>query len=140
MTNTHATAAAYVTLLKLTANRAYHAPDPTSCQAGDAASQTAHGLRAHTVDCRFIDHYEAARAAADARLADRRRPRARLALTIPAGSSANLAQVVHRTLSDRITVVGSNPVINADFYIEGMELKATARTGHLTARWQVKEA
>ncbi len=140
VTNTHATATAYVTLLKLTANRAYQAPDPTSYRAEDAASQTAHGLRAHTVDCRFIDHYEAAKSAADARLSDRRRPRTQLVLAIPAGSGANLAQIVHRVLSDRITVVGDNPVLNADFYIEGMELQATARTGHLTARWHVQEA
>ena len=77
VTNTHATAAAYLTLLKLTANRAYQAPDPTSYQAENAASQAAHGLRAHTVDCRFIDHYGAARVAADARLAARRLPRTR---------------------------------------------------------------
>ena len=139
VTNTHATATAYVTLLKLTANRAYQSPDPTSYQAEDSASQTAHGLRAHTVECRFIDHYEAAKSAADARLADRRLPRTRLALTIPAGSSANLAQIVHRTLSDRIKVVSGNPVINADFYIEGMELKATAGAGQLIARWLLEE-
>ena len=138
VTNTHATAAAYLTLLKLTANRAYQAPDPTSYQAEDSASQTAHGLRAHTVECRFIDHYEAARASAEARLAARRRSRPRLALTIPAGSNANLAQMVHRVLSDRITVASANPVINADFYIEGMELKAAPRAGHLTARWHLQ--
>ena len=63
VTNTHATTTAYITLLKLTANRAYQAPDPTSYRAENAASQAAHGLRAHTVDCRFIDHYEAARVA-----------------------------------------------------------------------------
>ena len=139
VTNNHATATAYVTLLKLTANRAYQAPDPTSYQAEDAASQAAHGLRARTVECRFIDHYDAARVAADARLAHRRRPRARLALAIPAGSDANLAQVVQRVLSDRIKVISANPVLNADFFIEGMELKATAHTGEVTARWLLEE-
>ena len=137
--NTHATATAYLTLLKLTANRAYQSTDPTSYQAENAASQTSHGRRGNTVECRFIDHYDAAKAAADARLAAHRRPRTRLALSIPAGSNANLAQIVHRTLSDRITVVSSNPVINADFYIEGMELKAAARAAHLTARWLMEE-
>jgi len=109
----------------------------------------------HTRDlgsqCRFIhgdfmqvpeddDHYDAARVAADARLARRAAPRMRLALTIPGGSNVNLAQIVHRALSDRIRVVSGNPVVNADFFIEGMELKATARTGELTARWLVEEA
>ncbi len=140
VTNNHATAAAYITLLTLTANRAYQAPDPTSYQAESAASQAVHGLRTHTVDCRFIDHYEAARASAEARLSHRSRPRARLALTIPAGSNDNLAQIVQRSLSDRVAVASGNPVINADFFIEGMELKATARTGQLTARWLLQEA
>ncbi len=138
--NGHATAAAYLTLLKLNANRAYLAPDPTSYQAGNAASQAAHALRKTTVDCRFIDHYDAAKAAADARLAQRAVPRIRLALTIPGGPDVNLAQLVQRVLSDRIQVVSGNPVVNADFFIEGMELKATARTGELTARWLVEEA
>ena len=133
--NTHATATAYLTLLKLTANRAYQATDPTSYQAENAASQAAHGLRANTVECRFIDHYDAAKSAAAARLTARRLPHARLALAIPAGADANLAQIVHRTLSDRITIASGNPVINADFFIGGMELKAAARAGHLTARW-----
>lgn len=138
--NGHATATAYLTLLKLVANRAYQAPDSTSCQAEDAASQAAHGLRAGTVECRFIDHYEAARIAADARLAQRGLPRTHLALTIPGGADANLTQLVHRVLSDRVNVVSSSPVIDGDFFIEGMELKATARTGQLTARWLVEGA
>ena len=137
--NNHATATAYVTLLKLTANRAYQAPDPTSYQSGNAASQAAHGLRGTTVNCRFIDHYDAARAAADARLARRALPRTRLALTVPGGSEYNLAQIVHRVLSDRIRVISGDPVINADFFIEGMELKATARAGELIARWLLEE-
>ena len=136
--NGHATATAYLTLLRLMANRAYQATDPTSYQAESAASQTGHGLRGATVECRFIDHYDAVRVAADARLSARRLPRTRLALTIPGNAEANLAQIVHRALSDRIRVIGSNPVINADFFIEGMEVKATARTGEVTARWLVE--
>ena len=138
--NGHATATAYLTLLKLVANHAYLAPDPTSYQAGNAASQASHALRETTVNCRFIDHYDAAKVAADARLARRAVPRIRLALTIPGGSDDNLAQIVQRVLSDRIKVVSGNPVVNADFFIEGMELKATARTGELTARWLLEEA
>lgn len=137
--NGHATAAAYITMLKLVADRAYQAPDPTSYRAEDIASQAARGLRAHTVECRFIDHYDAARVAANARLAERRRPHNRLSLTIPGGTNDNLAQIAHRVLSDRITVVSSNPAINADFYIEGMELRAISRTGELTVGWLVEE-
>ena len=136
--NGHATATAYLTLLRLMANRAYQATDPTSYQAENAASQTGHGLRGRTVECRFIDHYDAARIAADARLSARRLPSTRLALTVPGNADTNLAQIVHRALSDRVRVIGSNPVINADFFIEGMEVKATARTGEVTARWLVE--
>ena len=139
VTNNHATAAAYLTLLRIIANRAYEAPDPTSYRAENGASQTTHGLRAAPVDCRFIDHYEAAKVAADARLSHRSWPHTQLTLTIPAGSNYNLAQVVHRVLSDRVRVVSDNPVVDSDFFVEGMELKAIARTGELTCRWLLEE-
>ncbi len=138
--NNHATATAYLTLLRLRAHRTHQAPEPTSLWADNAASQTAHGLRDSTVECRFIDHYEAARAGAQSRLARRGLPRPRLTLAIAAGSGDNLAQMVNRTLSDRVKVVSSNPTINGDFYIEGMELIANPRTGELTARWRVEGA
>lgn len=138
VTNGHATSTAYLTLLRLMADRAYQAPEPTSYRAEDAASQVSHGIRAGTVECRFIDNYEAARLGAEARLAERSNPRARLSLTIPNGGGANLRQIVHRVLSDRIRVVSSYPKIDGDFFIEGMELRAMARTGEVTARWLVK--
>ena len=138
--NGHATATAYVTLLRLRADRTYQALEPTSYRAEDAASQTGNGLREGTVECRFVDNYETARIGAEARLAERSNPRIRLLLTIPNGNGANLTQIVHRVLSDRIKVVGSNPNIDGDFFIAGMELKAVARTGQLVARWLVEEA
>ena len=138
--NGHATSTAYLTLLRLRADRAYQSPAPTSYRAENAASRTSHGLRAATVECRFIDNYEAARLGAEARLAERRNPKARLTLAIPNGSGANLTQIVHRVLSDRVRVVSSYPDIDGNFFIEGMELRAEARTGELTARWLVKGA
>ncbi len=138
--NGHASATAYVTYLRLRADRTYQALEPTSYRADDAASQAANGLREGTVECRFIDNYETARIGAEARLAERSNPRVRLLLTIPNGNGANLTQIVHRMLSDRIRVAGSNPHIAEDFFVEGMELKATARTGQLEARWLVVQA
>ena len=138
VTNGHATATAYLTLLRLMADRAYQAPEATSYRAEDAASQASHGIRAATVECRFIDNYEAARLGAEARLAEGKDSRTRLTLTLP-GGGANLRQIVHRTLSDRVKVVSSYPDIDGDFFIEGMELRAKARTGEVTARWLVRE-
>lgn len=51
-----------------------------------------------------------------------------------------MAQIVHRVLSDRVRVVCSNPVIDGDFFIEGMEVRAVARTGEVSARWVVEGA
>ena len=136
--NGHAADTAYVTRLRLRADRAYEALEPTSYRAEAAASQASYGRHEGAVACRFIDNYAAARTGAEARLVQRGNPRVRLALTIPNGSPANLAQLVHRTLGDRIRVVSGNPVVAGDFFIEGMELKVTARTGELTARWLVE--
>ena len=136
--NGHATATAYVTLLKLRADRAYKFSEPTIYQTQETASQTAHGERAGEVDCRFIDNYAAAQSAAGSRLARKKERKPRLTLTLPNGDGKNLMQMVHRTLSDRVTVVYSDMGINQDFFIEGMELRVVARTGEMTARWLVQ--
>ena len=141
--NNHATATAYVTLLRLRADRAYRDFEATSYRAEDATvprGQTAHGARTPSVDCRFIDNYAAARRGAEARLARKNTAHARLILTLPNGDGRNLAQVVRRVLSDRIRVVCSEPGIDGDFFIEGMELRAIAHTGEVTARWLVQGA
>ena len=135
--NAHASETAYLTLLRLMADRTYEAPEPTSYRAEDTASQSTHGLRDAAVECRFIDNYEAARVGAEARLAERGLPRARLALTLASGGGANFAQMVHRVISDRIRVVSGSPTIEGDFFIEGMEITARARTGDMLARWLV---
>ena len=131
---------AYVTLLKLRAGRAYREAEPTIYEASDADSRRQHGERSRQVDCLFIDNYAAAREAAQARLTRRKDPRPWLSLTIPNGNGPNLSQVVHRVLSDRITVVYGEMGIDRDFFIEGMTLDAVAATGEVTARWQVSAA
>ena len=136
----HASATAYLTLLRLMADRTYEAPEPTSYRAEDPASQSSHGLRDAVVDCRLIDNYAAARVGAEARLAERGLPKTRLVLTLASGGGPNLAQMVHRTLSDRVRVVSGSPSIEGDFFIEGMEIVARARTGEMLARWLVVEA
>ena len=138
--NRHASATAYVTLLRLKADRTYRPADATSYRAENAASQARHGLRTSVVNCRFIDNFQAARAGAEARLAQKGEARARLALTLPQAGGANLAQVVHRVLSDRVRVACDNPAIDGDFFIEGMEVRAVARSGQLEARWLVEGA
>lgn len=139
--NNHATATAYITLLRLRADRAYQDFEATSYRAGGATGPgrpPAPGVNAGSVDCRFIDNYAAARRGAESRLARRNRPRPRLTLTLPNGDGKNLTQVVHRVLSDRIRVVSGDRGIDGDFFIEGMELRAVARTGQVSARWLVQ--
>lgn len=138
--NRHATATAYVLLLRLRADHTYRATELTSYQARDSRSQARHGLRDSRVDCLFTDNYEAARAGAEARLSRTGAARRRLALTLPNGGESNLVQVVHRVLADRVRVVCSDPVVDGDYFVEGMEISAVARTGSLAARWLVEQA
>ncbi len=133
--NNHATATAYLTLLQLRADRAYSYSEPTIYQAADGVAQGVHGLRSREIDCRFIDHYAAARDVAEARLARKKTPKPRLRLTLPPGG-ANLMQMVHRRLSDRVRVSYPAMGINQDFFIEQMELEAAA--GEVTAQWLVQ--
>ena len=138
--NGHASATAYLSLLRLRADRSYKTTELTSYRAEATESQGRHGLRAEVVECRFIDNYDAARAGAEARLAQRGSARRRLALTIRNGNQASAAQVVHRVLSDRVRVVCGNPVVVGDFFIEGMEISAVSRSGHFESRWLLEEA
>lgn len=138
--NRHATATAYLTLLRLQADRAYRDYEPVSCQAVNAASQSHYGIRSRVVDCRFIDHYAAARRTAAARLARRQEPHPVWILTLTGGDDANWRQIVRRVLSDRIRVSCPERGVNGDFFIEGMELTAVARTGEITARWRLRAA
>ena len=161
--NGNATATAYITLLRLQADSAYQDYAATSYRAEATGGQDDYGVRSRTVNCRFIDNYAAARQGAEARLARKGVRRTGLTLTLPNGDGANLAQMVHRVLSDRITVIssdqggngganagtnggsnggngGSSLGINGDFFIEGMELDASARTGEVTARWLARKA
>ena len=147
--NNHASATAYVTLLRLRADQAYQDFEATSYRAEDMAGQggqvgqngqSRQSGSARSINCRYIDNYAAARQGAEARLSRRNMPHARLTLTLPNGDGKNLVQVVHRVLSDRVRVVCSDPAVNGDFFIEGMELDAVSRTGEVTARWLVQEA
>ena len=137
--NRHATATAYLTLLRLRADRTYRSREPVSSAATDAASQTAYGRRARTIDCRFIDHYAAAGQAAAARLARRKDPHQLWTITLPTADPKTRLQIAHRVLSDRIRLSSPQHGINRDFFITAMELTADAPAGQLTARWRIQE-
>lgn len=136
--NGHRTATAYVTLLRLRADRAYREYEAVSCAAEDAGSQGSYGRRFGAVECRFIDHYAAARAAAETRLAERKGPRRRLTARLPGGTEGNLRELTQRVLSERARVSSGERGIDGEFYIEGMELRAAAG-GELTGWWELRE-
>lgn len=136
--NNHATNTAYITLLKLRADESYQDFESTIYQTKDATSQGDHGERSRVVDCIYIDTYATVRDVAEARLARKKARKTRLNLTLPNGDRNNLMQMVHRVLSDRITVLYTDMGINQDFFIEHMELDVVARTGEVTARWLVQ--
>ena len=138
--NRHSTATAYLSLLRLRADRAYRATDLTSYRAENVGSQASHGLRAGGVECRFIDNYEAARAGAEALLARRDAARRRLSLDMTGSAGGSLSEIVHRVLGDRVRVICADPAIDGDFFIEGMEISVAARTGRFAARWLVEQA
>ena len=136
--NDHATNIAYVTFLRLRADRSYRDFESTIYQAEDSISQEAHGSRSRLVDCLYLDTYTTAREVAEARLSRKKARKTRLELMLPNGDRNNLLQMVHRVLSDRITVVYPDMGIDQDFFIERMELDVEARTGEFTMRWLVE--
>ncbi len=138
--NNHAVETAYVTRLRLRAARAYQALEATRYQAEPSKTPDAPGGQSVVVECRYIDNYTAARQSAESRLARKGTDKVLLWLTLPNGNGKNIIQMVHRVLSDRVKLGVGAGQLAGDCYIEGMELKAEARTGEVTARWLVREA
>ena len=124
------TKTAYVQILRLSANRCWRAEGTTAYRAGDASASTADGL----VRCRYADHYAAAQAGAEARLAERSRQRPQLEVTLPLAGAANGRAMVEGRISDVVEVRAASQGIAGAWLLEGMEVNVGAG-GEGEARW-----
>ena len=125
-------AAAYVQTLRLSASRCWRAEGTTSYRAGDADTDT--DTSGGLVICRYADHYAAAREGAEARLAERSRPRPQLEATLSLSGAANARVALEGRISDVVGVQAVPQGIGGAWLLEGMEVNAAAG-GESEARW-----
>ncbi len=121
---------AYVQTLRMSASHCWRAEGTTSHRAGDADAAVSGGL----VRCRYADHYAAAQAGAEARLAERSRQRPQLEVTLPLAGSANRRAVVEGRISDVVEVQARAQGISGAWLLEGMAVSVGAG-GEDEVRW-----
>ena len=126
---------AYLQRLDLYANHCWRAQSSSAARAESAKA----GLpldtgRGRLVNCRYADHYAAARGAAEARLAERSQPRPQLEATLSLLSVGNSRAVVEGRLSDVVEVTAESKGIAGAWLLEGMEMSVSG-TGEGQARW-----
>jgi len=141
-TNTSGSTSAYLTKLQARGTPVTSS-DPVTVRAIDTDSQTTYGDRKVVAETEFIPNTEQAQFWCDYNLQIYSSPVQILSMTVVAGAnSGNLAQVVERTINDRITVVANNDAqlgINADFFIEA-ERHVIGPAGEHTVTWDLSPA
>ena len=122
--------AAYVQTLRLSASHCWRAAGATAHRAGAALGPAPGGL----VRCRYTDNYAAARAGAEARLAERSRQRPQLEATLPLAGAANARAALEGRISDVAEVRAATQGISGAWLLEGMAVSVGAG-GAGEAKW-----
>ena len=116
--------------------------NPCIVRAIDTTSQTAYGERKYVAKTKFIPTTSEAQDWCDYQLLIYASPIEVLTMTIPS-TPANIAQVLSRDLSDRITVTATNDSklgISADFFIEAEKHTVSAGGQEHRTVWELSPA
>jgi len=137
LTNSNA-ANGYVRFLKVRATL-HTGGSRTTARAEDATSANNYGVRRIKYASSFMNNWQAAKGQADKRLAKRKDPYQILKLTMPNGTKANLTEIIHRSISDRINVQSSNIGLTAsvDYYIENFKMSVTDGGMDIKCIWEL---
>jgi len=142
LTNSPTGSLAYLTKIQARGT-AVTTKNPCIVRAIDATSKTKYGERKYVAKTKFLPTTSQAQDWCDYQLVLSASPTDVLTMTIPAGQSANLSQVLSRDISDRITVTATNDAklgISADFFIESeAHVVAPGGQDHVTT-WQLSPA
>ena len=114
--------AGYLTLLKLRTLNAFTYNDPVLLLAEDATSKSTYGERTKVVDARWTRETDVALATVQSRRDRKKDPKTVLRVVVPNGSRANMPVILHRGLSDRVTVEYGDMGISEDFFVEGHKI------------------
>uniref|UniRef100_A0A6M3IZN6 Putative tail protein n=1 Tax=viral metagenome TaxID=1070528 RepID=A0A6M3IZN6_9ZZZZ len=111
---------AFITLLKA---RGTYYDDQTKVtrKAEDSTSQTAYQKRTLEIGGKYMDDADQAQDLVDYSVGKYKDPRAELSMSIINDGATNLAQLLSREISDRITVVNTKLGIDDDYFIDYMQ-------------------
>lgn len=140
--NVHATDTVFITHLQLRANTCHEAFEDTTYQTEDATSQADHEPRSAEVECIFIDNYADATTIADRRLARLKDEKVIVDVGIDGHADRlNLIQLVHRVLSDRVTLSYADMGVSDAFFIDGVTLTGDFKDagGETVGQWRLRE-
>ena len=87
--------------------------------AEDDTSKVTYGRRIRSVQARWTREVDVAQATIDNRLGRKKDPKTVLDVVVLNGSKPNMMLILHRVLSDRVTVAYADMGISDDFFIEG---------------------
>ena len=114
--------AGYLTLLKLRTLNALTYDAPVLLLAEDTTSKSTYGERLKTVEALWTREVDVALATIQSRRDRKKDPKTVLRAVVPNGSKANTMVILHRAVSDRVTVSYGAMGINEDFFIEGHKI------------------
>lgn len=108
-------------------------------RAEDSTSAAAYGKRSTRIATTFCNTFERAKDRADKRLARRKDPYEIIKVTMPNGTKANMVELIHRSISDRVNVQAAALGLTAsiDFYIENFKMSVSNGGMLVTAQWEL---
>ena len=113
----------------------------TGARGSDSDSQQAYGLRRQTWDTLHIADFNTAQAQVIKLLNLRKKRLARWQFVMTNATQANLMQIIHRTISERVTVVHAPITLNSDFYIERWSLSIPQNNpAYMECTWELQAA
>ena len=138
LTNNHASLDGYVTFLQLRADKQTNS-FVTAARGGDATSQGAFGLQRLQWDTLHIADFMTAQRQVNEMLTLRKDRRAHFAFLMTNATQANLMQILHRTISECVTLVHAPITLNSNFNIERWSIHIPQNGGsYMECTWDLQ--
>jgi len=130
----------YITLLRLR-GELYDTKTPIIVKAEDATSQTAYQKRTLIIESKFQTSTTTAQTYATAALAKYKDPHPDITLTLIGTPEGYSDQLIHRQISDKITIANTRLGLSATaYYIEQIEYEFSEGGKKQVAKWTLSEA
>ena len=140
LTNNHSSLDGYVTFFQLRADKQTNS-FVTAARGSDATSQNAYGLQRQQWDCLHIADFATAQRQVSQMLSLRKDRKAHFTFMMTNATQANLMQILHRTISEQVTLNHAPITLNSNFNIETWSLHMPQNGGtYMECTWELQAA